>query len=33
MVIESAPVSAVGATLTGYRDGFWVGLETTLTLL
>ena len=26
--MESAPVSAVGPTLTGYRDGFWVGLIT-----
>lgn len=33
MVIKRAPVSAVGTTPTGYRGGFWVGLETTPTLL
>ena len=33
MGVEKAPVSAVRTTLTGYRDGFWVGLETTATLL
>ena len=33
MAIKGAPVSAVGTTLTGYRDGFWVGLETPAVLL